>query len=49
MDETLGSIKEKFERERSLLTEENRKLTSETDRVSGNEGLYFNLFIYFEI
>lgn len=36
MDEALGSIKEKFERERSLLTEENRKLTSETDRVGGN-------------
>ncbi|GAA6095816.1 serine/threonine-protein kinase MRCK beta isoform X4 [Tachysurus ichikawai] len=33
MDEALGSIKEKFERERSLLTEENRKLTSETDRL----------------
>lgn len=37
MDEALGSLKEKFERERSLLTEENRKLTSETDRVSGNK------------
>ncbi|KAI5090519.1 serine/threonine-protein kinase MRCK beta isoform X2 [Silurus meridionalis] len=33
MDESLGSLKEKFERERSLLTEENRKLTSETDRL----------------
>ncbi|KAI5619846.1 serine/threonine-protein kinase MRCK beta isoform X2 [Silurus asotus] len=31
--ESLGSLKEKFERERSLLTEENRKLTSETDRL----------------
>lgn len=36
MDEALGSLKEKFERERNLLTEENRKLTSETDRVGGN-------------
>ncbi|XP_034169646.2 serine/threonine-protein kinase MRCK beta isoform X2 [Pangasianodon hypophthalmus] len=33
MDEALGSLKEKFERERSLLTEENRKLTSEADRL----------------
>ncbi|KAM9435959.1 serine/threonine-protein kinase MRCK beta isoform 2-T2 [Clarias gariepinus] len=33
MDEALGSLKEKFERERSLLTDENRKLTSETDRL----------------
>ncbi|XP_058234692.1 serine/threonine-protein kinase MRCK beta isoform X3 [Hemibagrus wyckioides] len=33
MDEALGSLKEKYERERSLLTEENRKLTSETDRL----------------
>lgn len=37
-DEALGSLKEKFERERGLLTEENRKLTSETDRVSSNRG-----------
>lgn len=41
MDEALGSLKEKFERERSLLTEENRKLTSETDRVRGNKGFFF--------
>uniref|UniRef100_A0A3B4DVN2 non-specific serine/threonine protein kinase n=1 Tax=Pygocentrus nattereri TaxID=42514 RepID=A0A3B4DVN2_PYGNA len=34
MDEALGSLKEKYERERSLLTEENRKLTSETDKVT---------------
>ena len=34
MDEALGSLKEKYERERNLLSEENRKLTSETDRVS---------------
>lgn len=40
MDEALGSLKEKFERERSLLTEENRKLTSETDRVRGNKGFF---------
>uniref|UniRef100_A0A3B4C6L8 non-specific serine/threonine protein kinase n=1 Tax=Pygocentrus nattereri TaxID=42514 RepID=A0A3B4C6L8_PYGNA len=33
MDEALGSLKEKYERERSLLTEENRKLTSETDKL----------------
>lgn len=37
MDEALGSLKEKFERERSLLTDENRKLTSETDRVGGHK------------
>lgn len=37
MDEALGSLKEKYERERSMLTEENRKLTSETDRVGGNK------------
>ncbi|XP_076873089.1 serine/threonine-protein kinase MRCK beta isoform X4 [Brachyhypopomus gauderio] len=33
MDEALGSLKEKYERERHLLSEENRKLTSETDRL----------------
>lgn len=38
MDEILRSLKEKFERERSLLTEENRKLTSETDRVGSKRG-----------
>lgn len=38
IDEALRSVKVKFERDRSLLTEENRKLTSETDRVGGNKG-----------
>lgn len=33
MDEAMGALKEKFERERNLLSEENRKLTAETDRV----------------
>ena len=34
MDETLGALKDKSERERNLLTDDNRKLTSENDRVS---------------
>ncbi len=33
MDEAMGTLKEKFERERNLLSDENRKLTAETDRV----------------
>ncbi|XP_043075352.1 serine/threonine-protein kinase MRCK beta isoform X4 [Puntigrus tetrazona] len=33
MDEAMGTLKEKFERERNLLSEENRKLTVETDRL----------------
>uniref|UniRef100_A0AAY5EPN5 non-specific serine/threonine protein kinase n=1 Tax=Electrophorus electricus TaxID=8005 RepID=A0AAY5EPN5_ELEEL len=33
MDEALGALREKYERERNLLSEENRKLTSETDRL----------------
>lgn len=33
MDEAMGALKEKFERDRNLLSEENRKLTAETDRV----------------
>lgn len=33
MDEAMGSLKDKYERERNLLSEENRKLTAETDRV----------------
>uniref|UniRef100_A0A673FWI7 non-specific serine/threonine protein kinase n=1 Tax=Sinocyclocheilus rhinocerous TaxID=307959 RepID=A0A673FWI7_9TELE len=33
MDEAMGALKEKFERERNLLSEENRKLTAETDRL----------------
>uniref|UniRef100_A0A672PHW9 non-specific serine/threonine protein kinase n=1 Tax=Sinocyclocheilus grahami TaxID=75366 RepID=A0A672PHW9_SINGR len=32
MDEVMGALKEKYERERHLLSEENRKLTVETDR-----------------
>ncbi|XP_062407440.1 serine/threonine-protein kinase MRCK beta [Sardina pilchardus] len=33
MDETVGALKEKGERDRNLLTDENRKLTSENDRL----------------
>lgn len=34
MDEVIAALKEKYERERNLLTEENRKLTAETDKVT---------------
>ncbi|XP_067097324.1 serine/threonine-protein kinase MRCK beta isoform X1 [Osmerus mordax] len=33
MDESVGALKEKYERERSMLSEDNRKLTAETDRL----------------
>uniref|UniRef100_A0A3Q3KYK8 non-specific serine/threonine protein kinase n=1 Tax=Mastacembelus armatus TaxID=205130 RepID=A0A3Q3KYK8_9TELE len=33
MDEAITALKEKYEREKNLLTEENRKLTSETDKL----------------
>ncbi|XP_077075903.1 serine/threonine-protein kinase MRCK beta isoform X1 [Siphateles boraxobius] len=33
MDESMGALKEKYERERNLLSDENRKLTAETDRL----------------
>ncbi|XP_048856476.1 serine/threonine-protein kinase MRCK beta-like isoform X2 [Brienomyrus brachyistius] len=33
MDEALSAIKEKYERERTKFTEDNRKLTSETERL----------------
>ncbi|XP_066551090.1 serine/threonine-protein kinase MRCK beta isoform X3 [Amia ocellicauda] len=33
MEEAVGTLKDKYERERSMLTEENRKLTGETDRL----------------
>lgn len=33
MEEALTALKEKHEREKNLLTEENRKLTTETDKV----------------
>ncbi|XP_051730152.1 serine/threonine-protein kinase MRCK beta isoform X7 [Ctenopharyngodon idella] len=33
MDEAMGALKEKYERERNLLSDENRKLTAETDRL----------------
>lgn len=34
MDDAVAALKEKHEREKILLTEENRKLTAETDKVS---------------
>ncbi|XP_030200479.1 serine/threonine-protein kinase MRCK beta isoform X1 [Gadus morhua] len=33
-EEALGAVKEKYERERSILTEENLKLTSEADKLA---------------
>ncbi|KAL0963165.1 hypothetical protein UPYG_G00350570 [Umbra pygmaea] len=33
MDEAVSALKDKYERERSMLTEDNRKLTAETDRL----------------
>uniref|UniRef100_A0A8C7MYI1 non-specific serine/threonine protein kinase n=1 Tax=Oncorhynchus kisutch TaxID=8019 RepID=A0A8C7MYI1_ONCKI len=33
MDESVGALKDKYERERSMLTEDNGKLTAETDRL----------------
>ncbi|XP_023251073.1 serine/threonine-protein kinase MRCK beta isoform X3 [Seriola lalandi dorsalis] len=33
MDEVVAALKEKYEREKNLLTEENRKLTAETDKL----------------
>uniref|UniRef100_A0A6Q2XWX2 non-specific serine/threonine protein kinase n=1 Tax=Esox lucius TaxID=8010 RepID=A0A6Q2XWX2_ESOLU len=33
MDEAVGALKDKSDRDRSMLTEENRKLTAETERV----------------
>ncbi|KAM6954695.1 serine/threonine-protein kinase MRCK beta [Aplochiton taeniatus] len=33
MDESVGALKEKYERERNMLTQDNRKLTAETDRL----------------
>lgn len=35
VDEAVAALKQKQEREKSLLTEENRKLTAENDKVSG--------------
>lgn len=34
MDEAVAALKENYEREKNLLTEENRKLTAETDKVT---------------
>lgn len=34
MDEAVSALKEKYDREKYLLTEENRKLTTETDKVT---------------
>ncbi|KAJ8290356.1 hypothetical protein GJAV_G00011820 [Gymnothorax javanicus] len=33
IDEAVGTLKEKYERERTMLSEENRKLTSESDKL----------------
>ncbi|XP_029985011.1 serine/threonine-protein kinase MRCK beta isoform X3 [Sphaeramia orbicularis] len=33
MDEAVAALKEKYEREKNLLTEDNRKLTAETDKL----------------
>lgn len=33
MEEAVGTMKEKYERERSMLLEDNKKLTTENERV----------------
>lgn len=33
MEEAVGSMKEKYERERSMLIEDNKKLTTENEKV----------------
>lgn len=38
MDEAVTGLKEKHEREKNLLTEENRKLTAENDKVTSTVG-----------
>lgn len=38
MDEAVTALKEKHEREKNLLTEENRKLTAENDKVTSTVG-----------
>lgn len=43
MDEAVAALKEKHEREKILLTEENRKLTAETDKVSDLDALAVDL------
>lgn len=43
MDEAVAALKEKHEREKILLTEENRKLTAETDKVGHVDPLTFDL------
>lgn len=34
MEEAVGTVKDKYERERALLFEENKKLTAENERVT---------------
>lgn len=34
MEEAVGTVKDKYERERTLLFEENKKLTAENERVT---------------
>ena len=48
MDESVGALKEKYERERSMLTEDNRKLTTETDRVRTAKPVGFLFFLFNE-
>lgn len=44
MEEAVGTMKEKYERERSMLLEDNKKLTTENERViiSGNTLAKYN-------
>lgn len=35
MEEAIGTVKDKYERERAMLSDENKKLTAENERVTG--------------
>lgn len=41
IDEVIAAVKEKYEREKSLLTEENCKRTAETDKVTQSHHCHY--------
>lgn len=43
MEEAVGTMKEKYERERSMLLEDNKKLTTENERVIISGSIQFLL------
>lgn len=47
MEEAVGTVKDKYERERAMLFDENKKLTAENEKVTGSSPSFREVDFFF--